>query len=210
VSLKTDQARSKLVALLQLAYSGELAACYAYQGHARSVSDPEEARHIREIEREEWHHRELVGEMLAELGARPNPLREVRATVIGRTLGALCHVSGWLIPMYGAGRLERRNVREYEAAARLARDAGCAQWIDCLLQMAEVEWEHEQYFRERVLSHALGRRLPLWPAAPEKASIRSAFPDSAATDSTRRELTVGALHTESVEAPDQRPRGGER
>lgn len=164
--------RAALVSLLQLAFSGELAAAYAYRGHARSVRDAEERRRIEEIEREEWHHRQLVGRMLAELGARPDPARERRAARIGRTLGALCHVTGWLAPMYGAGRLESRNVREYETAARLARAAARGEWVDCLLTMAEVEWEHELYFRSRVLAHRLGRRLPLWPAPPPKASIR--------------------------------------
>lgn len=164
--------RAALVALLQLAFSGELAAAYAYRGHARSVRAAEERRRIEEIEREEWHHRELVGRMLAELGAGPDRARERRATMVGRTLGVLCHVTGWLAPMYGAGRLESRNVREYESAARLARAAGHPEWVDCLLTMAEVEWEHEHYFRGRVLAHRLGRRLPLWPAPPPKASIR--------------------------------------
>ena len=167
--------RAALVALLQLAFSGELAAAHAYRGHARSVADAEERRRIEEIEREEWHHRELVGRMLAELGAGPSRARERRAAVIGRVLGALCHVSGYLVPMYGAGRLESRNVREYEHAAELARAAGREEWLDCLLTMAEVEWEHERYFRERVRTRALGRRLTLWPAPPPKASIRARF-----------------------------------
>ena len=165
--------RAALIALLRFAYSGELAAAHAYRGHARSLSDPGERARIEEIEREELHHRELVGAMLAELGERPSRLRELRATLVGRTLGALCHVSGWLAPMYGAGRLESRNIREYEAAARLARAAGRVQWADRLLTMAEVEWEHEHYFRGRVLSHRLGRRLPLWRASPGKESIRA-------------------------------------
>ena len=165
--------RAALIELLRLAYSGELAAAHAYRGHSRSVADPEERRAIAEIEREEWHHRELVGRMLAELGAGPSRGRERRAAVIGRVLGALCHVTGWLAPMYGAGRLERRNIREYEQAARLARESGHERWVDCLLTMAEVEWEHERYFRARVLSHPLGRRLPIWPAPPPKESIRA-------------------------------------
>src|SRR5262245_23071567 len=74
--------REALIALLQLAFSGELAAAHAYRGHARSVADTEERRAIAEIEREEWHHRELVGRMLAELGARPSRARELRAAVI--------------------------------------------------------------------------------------------------------------------------------
>ena len=164
--------RAALIALLQLAFSGELAAAHAYRGHARSVTDPEERRRIAEIEREELHHRELVGRMLAELGVRPGRARELRAALVGRVLGALCHVSGWLAPMYGAGRLESRNIREYEAAARHARDCGRSEWVDCLLTMAEVEWEHEHYFRARVLSHRLGRRLPIWPEPPPKKTIR--------------------------------------
>ncbi len=173
--MKRDSARDDLIAILRLAYSGERAAGYAYRGHARSVSDPEERARIFEIEEEEWHHRCLVGEMLDALGAAPSRARELKATLIGRTLGALCRVSGWLAPMYGAGKLESRNVREYEAAARHALACGRGEWVDCLLEMAEVEWEHEAYFRARVLSHRLGSRLPLWTAPPPRPTIRESF-----------------------------------
>ena len=170
-----DDNRDKLIALLQLAHSGELAAAYAYRGHWHSVTNADERDSIRRIEEDEWRHRKLVGEMLARLGAEPNRRREVRATIIGRTLGLLCHVSGWLLPMYGAGKLESRNVKEYETAARYARDCGCINLIDCLLEMAEVEWDHESYFRSRVLSHRLGRRLSLWPQPPPKETIRRSY-----------------------------------
>ena len=130
--------RQKLIAILQLAYSGELAAAYAYRGHWHSVSAADERDAIRNIEADEWRHRRLVGEMLSSLDRGPSPRRERRAAIIGRTLGLLCHVMGWLAPMYGAGKLESRNVREYETAARHARDCGCVDFIDCLLEMAEV------------------------------------------------------------------------
>jgi rubrerythrin len=168
-----NRSREELIALLRLAYSGELAAAHAYRGHAASVSDAEERERIRLIEGEEWHHRRRVGEMLADLGARPGRAREMRANVIGRCLGFACRVSGWFAPMYGAGKLESRNVREYETAARLARDAGCERFVDDLLAMAEVEWEHERYFREKTESHALARWVRLWPAPPPRASIRT-------------------------------------
>ena len=173
----TDQAddRAKLIAILQLAYSGELAAGYAYRGHWHSVTDPEERVRITTIEEEEWHHRKLVGEMLGSLGAGPNRKREVRATIVGRVLGVLCHISGWLVPMYGAGRLESKNIREYETAARYARDSGHTDLVDCLLTMAEVEWEHEHYFRSRVLRHRWAKRLSIWPEPPAKESIRGSF-----------------------------------
>ena len=168
-------ARDRLVALLQLAYSGERAAALAYYGHWNSVKRTEEREHIRRIEDEEWRHREHVGEMLAALGSGPDPTRERRAALIGRTLAALCHLGGWLAPMYGAGKLESRNVREYETAARHARDCGRTEWIDALLTMAEVEWDHEHYFRQRVLEHPIGKRLPLWKAPPPRETIRSSF-----------------------------------
>src|SRR5918993_1580070 len=173
--MAADTSKSNLIALLQLAYSGELAAAHGYHGHWRSVSDADERARIAEIEQEELHHRKLVGEMLAGLGAAPNRSREFRASLIGRTLSFLCHVSGWLVPMYGAGRLESSNVREYETAARFARGCGREDLIDCLLTMAEVEWEHEKYFRSRVLMHPFGRRLPLWPQPPPKETIREPF-----------------------------------
>lgn len=167
--------RQLLISILQLAYSGELAAAYAYRGHWHSVRDSDERERIRIIEEEEWHHRRLVGEMLRDLGERPSRWREIKATLIGRTLGLLCHFSGWLTPMYGAGKLESRNVKEYENAARYARGCGHEGLTDCLLTMAEVEWEHERYFRMKVEKHNLARFLPRWQSPPPKEVIRTSF-----------------------------------
>lgn len=169
------QSKHDLIAVLQLAYSAERAAAYAYRGHWHSVRDENERARIKQIEDEEWHHRELVGEMLGQLGAGPSTQREFRSLIIGRVLGVLCHVMGWFAPMYGAGRLESHNIREYETAARYARDCGHHEFTDCLLTMAEVEWEHENYFRSRVLLHSFGRRLTLWPSPPPKETIRANF-----------------------------------
>jgi hypothetical protein len=139
-----------LITELQHAYSGELAAGYAYRGHWNSVRDPEERERIRQIEEEEWHHRQLVGDMLLALGAKPLPLREAIFSTIGRTLGALCHVSGWFLPMYGAWLLEKRNVLEYERAAAFARGCNHEELIPCLMEMADVERQHEIYFGAKV------------------------------------------------------------
>ncbi|HET8644166.1 MAG TPA: demethoxyubiquinone hydroxylase family protein, partial [Vicinamibacteria bacterium] len=124
--MDAPSARALLVRQLQLAYSGERAAAYAYRGHWKSVRDPGERARIRQIEDEEWHHRDLVAGLMAQMGAGPDRYREVRALVIGRVLGALCHLAGWFAPMYGAGKLERRNIVEYEDAARYAIAAGRA------------------------------------------------------------------------------------
>jgi rubrerythrin len=177
-----DDSRQKLIRLLQLAYSAELAAAYAYRGHWHSVSDKDERARIEQIENEEWHHRQLVGEMLRELNARPRRFREIRATITGRTLGMLCHFTGWLAPMYGAGKLESSNIVEYEIAAGYARDCAEDAFIDCLLTMAEVEWEHEKYFRSRVVLHPLAKRLSLWPEPRPKEMIRQSFAREAAQE----------------------------
>lgn len=165
--------RDKLIQILQLAYSGELAAAYAYRGHWHSLRNAGDRARVKAIEEEEWHHRRLVGEMLQDLGAGPRKIRELRATVVGRTLGLLCHVSGWFMPMYGAGKLESRNIVEYEIAARYARECGRDDYVDCLLTMAEVEWEHERYFRSCVLRHRWSKRFTIWPEPPPKESIRN-------------------------------------
>jgi Ubiquinone biosynthesis protein COQ7 len=167
--------RASLVRQLQRAYSGELAAAYAYRGHWRATRDPVDRARIRTIEEEEWHHRRGVGEMLRSLGARCRIALEVRAWVIGRALGLLCFVAGRFLPMYGAGKLESRNVGEYEVAARHAMGCDRADLVEPLSAMAEVEWDHEAYFRSRVAGHAALRWFPLWPA-PTRVSGRRREP----------------------------------
>lgn len=181
---------NKLIEILQMAYSGEMAAAYAYRGHWHSVKDSDTRAQIQKIEEEEWHHRQLISQMLDEIGSKPRRSRELRAFIIGRILGVLCHLSGWLLPMYGAGRLESRNIREYEMAARHAAQSDHTEYVECLLTMAEVEWEHEQYFRTCVKSHSWSTRIRLWPEPPPKESIRSLF------NSEFREISKRVSHRE--------------
>lgn len=168
--------RRRLIATLRHAYSGERAAAYAYRGHWKSLFDPAQRGRIQQIEDEEWHHRRLVGDMLAALGAGPSGVLELRALALGRTLGVLCHLAGWFAPMYGAGRLESGNIGEYEDAAQHAAACGHAEFVDCLLTMAEVEWEHEHYFRGLVLTHRLASLVRVWPEPPPKDRIRRLGP----------------------------------
>jgi demethoxyubiquinone hydroxylase (CLK1/Coq7/Cat5 family) len=164
--------RASLIRVLRSACSGELAAIHAYRGHGNSVRSAEERTRIRAIEEEERHHRELVMALLAQLGSGPSRKREALFWCIGRGIGLLCHLGGWFVPMYGAGRLERSNIVEYEDAARYAAASGHPEMVDCLLTMAEVEWEHERYFRETIAGHRLLRVFPLWNAPPPKETIR--------------------------------------
>lgn len=41
--------------------------------------------------------------------------------------------------------------------------------------MAEVEWDHEAYFRSKVESHWLRRMIRVWPPIPPKSGIRTDF-----------------------------------
>jgi rubrerythrin len=165
----------QLINLLKLAYSAEMAAALAYRGHWKSVKSPDEKDQIRKIEEEEWQHRKLIGDMLGKLNKKPSRWLEIKFWCIGRAIGISCFLIGWLAPMYGAGKLERGNIKEYEDAARFARDSGHHEWVDCLLAMAEVEWEHEKYFRSQVLKDSWGRKLKLWSTPPPKENIRESF-----------------------------------
>ena len=196
---------ARLTAILQRACSGERAAALAFRGYWKCLANGEELERIRAIEEDEWRHREEVGRMLGVLGAAPESFREMRALVVGRTLGMLCHVSGYLAPMFGAGLLESHNVREYEAAARLSFHGGRFEWVECLLTMAEVEWDHEQFFRGCVVRHWIGRRLALWKSPPPREHIRASFalecaadPNDGAEDAFQAEVNAspaGAIQT---------------
>jgi demethoxyubiquinone hydroxylase (CLK1/Coq7/Cat5 family) len=151
--------RQQVINILQAAYSGELAAAYAYRGHWKSLNNPLEREGIRRIENDEWVHRERVGQMLASLGARPSKVREVRMWITGRAIGALCHIIGWFLPMYFAGRLEGRNVEEYHTAAIHAGALGLREFEAELLIMRSVEREHELFFLNAVTGHRMLRLM---------------------------------------------------
>jgi demethoxyubiquinone hydroxylase (CLK1/Coq7/Cat5 family) len=157
--------RRQLVRLLRGAYSGELAAAYAYRGHWKSLRAGAERERIRQIEDEEWVHREKVKSIMTALAVAPAGSREKLMWTIGRVLGLSCHLAGRFLPMYFAGRLESGNVEEYETAARHASSLGFAEFAADLEHMARVEGEHELFFREMVARHPclpLMRRLFGW------------------------------------------------
>lgn len=177
---RPDVARKNLVRLLQLAHAGERAAAHAYRGHWRSLPAGDEREAIRNIENEEWEHRRIVLAILHDLRAEPQPVREFVMGSLGSVLGALCHVSGWFAPMYGAGKLEAQNVNEYTTAGDLARAAQLTHHIPALLLMAAVEREHEIWFRLRCQSHWLARIIPLWrvPMSANDSSLAEFAPAS--------------------------------
>ena len=189
--------RRQLITILKAAYSGELAAGYAYRGHWKSVSNRIERERIRQIENDEWVHRKRVGEMLEHLGARPSNLKEVRMWLTGRTIGALCHVIGWFLPMYFAGRLEGRNVEEYEEAAVHAEAANLTQFEGELRIMRSVEREHELFFLNVVGGH---RMLPL---------VQPIFKWGIPNGAEDPESTAVAVETGLKDEPYKHPLSGE-
>jgi rubrerythrin len=184
--MDTRAHRQQLIHILQRAYSGECAAAHAYRGHWRSVKKTTERRHIQQIEREEWIHREGVGRMLEHFSVHPLKRLEVKLSIIGRVIGLSCHVIGWFLPMYFAGRLEHGNVDEYVQAASHAEALGLSEFAAQLRRMAEVEREHELFFLSVIAGHRLlppmqaifKWGLPARPAMPESLSnVSSAVDD---------------------------------
>ncbi len=138
--------QQQLICLLQKAYSGELAAAYAYRGHWKSVKNSTEKEKIFQIEQDEWNHREKVSALLQSLNAQPLKRREIIFKWMGRAIGFLCHFTGWFFPMFFAGKVETRNVKEYDTAALVARELGLVHLETELSHMASVEKEHEVFF----------------------------------------------------------------
>lgn len=147
--------KQMLVSILKMAYSGERAAALAYAGHWRAVSDPHEKTDIARIEKDEWEHRAIVGEMIKQLDEHPNAFRELLMGMIGCCVYLACFVSGWFFPMYFAGRLEHSNVHEYIDAATHAKALGFDEWADELMRLSDVESQHEEFFKNIVKGHWL-------------------------------------------------------
>ena len=168
-----DEAKKQLIHLLQMAHSGEKAAANAYYGHYKSwfIKNSTERAEVKKIYEDELHHRQRLKEILAELGAKPKLRLEIMFFSIGFTIGFLCLFGGWFIPMYGAGKLESTNIAEYEVAARLAHLAGLNKYIPELLVFAEIEWDHELYFRNKAESHFLYKLFPKWTIPKERKLI---------------------------------------
>ena len=207
IELGHEEARRALVEILRGAHAGELGAALAYDGHWRSLRNHDEIAEVHQIALDELAHRVCVGEMLAELGVEPDPWRERCMFAIGTAISWLCRVGGWFVPMYGAGRLESGNVREYEDAARFAVLAGYGCFASELLHLAEVEWDHERYFRSKAEAHWLGALVPLWSAPPARETIRERFDDFLSLRAFwRRRVSVAPLSSSS---PSPSPLGSD-
>lgn len=148
-----------LVRLLQKAYSGEKAAAFAYIGHARSLRDPAAQAAVRQIEMDEWKHRENVLELMRRYEVPVSRWLEVKLHIIGRVISASCHVIGRFMPFFFAGKLESGNVCEYFVMLRHFHSLGIHEHDEMLYEMGMKEKEHEVYFLEQIRKSNL---LPLF------------------------------------------------
>ncbi len=148
-----------LVKLLQRAYSGEKAAAFAYIGHARSLRDPTAKLAVRQIEEDEWKHRENVLGLMRRYDVPVSRWLEVKLHIIGRVISASCHVIGRFMPFFFAGKLESGNVCEYFVMMRHFHSLGIREHDAMLYEMGMKEKEHEVYFLEQIRKDRL---MPLF------------------------------------------------
>lgn len=148
-----------LTRLLQTAYSAERAAAFAYIGHAGSVRDEEQKIAIRQIELDEWGHRDCVLKIMQQYDIPVSRYKELKFYIIGRIISASCYVIGWFMPYYFAGRLESGNVCEYFVMMHYFHEIGIHDHDEELYEMGIKEKEHEVYFLESLKNNRL---LPLF------------------------------------------------
>jgi len=163
-----------LVNLLKQAYSAEKAAAFAYQGHAGSVKNIEEKKAIKQIEIDEWNHREEVLKLMKIYQVPVSKWYEVKNYFIGKTISASCYVIGWFMPFYFAGSLESGNVCEYVRMKRLFNALNITGHDEVLYEMSLKEKEHEVYFYQQIKDNKmlpLFERVFAWGAHKRKNDI---------------------------------------
>lgn len=140
----------QLIDLLQMAYSAERAAAFAYQGHAGSVKNVDEKLAIKQIEIDEWNHRSEVLCIMQIYNIPISKYYEIKYFVIGKIISFSCYVIGWFMPYYFAGRLESGNVCEYFRMMKYFHELGITTHNTILFEMGIKEKEHELFFINKI------------------------------------------------------------
>jgi hypothetical protein len=139
-----------LVELLQRAYSAERAASFAYIGHAASLKDPAAKLAVKQIENDEWDHRRHVLAIMQQYDVPVSRAFEIRYYFVGKLISASCHVIGWFMPYFFAGKLESGNVCEYFVMMHYFHSLGIREHDGILYEMGMKEKEHEVYFLAQI------------------------------------------------------------
>lgn len=83
---------------------------------------------------------------------------EIYFYLVGKVISLSCHVIGWFMPYYFAGKLESGNVCEYFVMMQYFHSLGIRQHDEILYEMGMKEKEHEIYFLDQIK----GSRLLPW------------------------------------------------
>jgi hypothetical protein len=148
-----------LALLLQRAYSGEMAAAFAYVGHAGSLRCPQARAAVKQIEDDEWHHRANVLSLMQKYEVPVSRYYEAKFYCIGKIISLSCYVIGRFMPFFFAGKLESGNVCEYFVMMRYFHSLGIHEHDQMLYDMGMKEKEHEVYFLDQIKT---SRLLPLF------------------------------------------------
>lgn len=151
--------QAELIHLLQLAYSAEKAAAFAYQGHAGSIKCLKQKEAIRQIEIDEWDHRKAVLTIMQQYNVSKSKWLEIKFGIIGKLVAFSCYVTGFFIPTYFAARLESGNTCEYFRMMDLFDELNIKEHHAILNEMGNKEKEHEIYLGELIADHWL---LPIF------------------------------------------------
>lgn len=193
------EARRALVRLLQQAHAGEGGAARAYVGHRASLSPGSTRATIHRLLFDEVRHRRELRGMLTALGARPDPHLERTLGAVGRLVGVSCRVLGRWLPLVGAARVERRNVREYVEAAAAAARAGRPYTAARLRQLGDVEAEHAAALEALAADSAADLATPA-PRGPVPLVASPRWASASATTSSRKSCSPRARAPSSARA----------
>jgi len=138
---------TKLVRKLRFAHAAEIAAYHAYEGHWRSTTNQREQEYIRNIALDEMKHIRDLERMLDCLGYCTDSTLDKAGKVVGEIIGFMCYYTGWRLPMWFAGVMEKIGTSSYKDIAEIAADEKRYAMAYKLMQMAKVEEQHEEYFQ---------------------------------------------------------------
>ena len=110
---------------------------------------------IRQIEIDEWNHREEVLKIMQYYKIPISTFYEIRFYIIGKIISFSCYIIGWFMPYYFAGRLESGNVCEYFRMMQYFHELGITTHNDVLYEMGIKEKEHEVYFLNSIKNKKL-------------------------------------------------------
>lgn len=138
----------KLIKILRLAHAIEIGAYEAYEGHSKTVKSPHIKKRLKEIQKDEWFHKQAVGFMLIDLEAESNKALDLLMYWVGKFISFSCYVIGYRAAMWGAKIFEILGSDIYFRAHILSLHCDVNMGISGeLRKMCLKEREHEEFFR---------------------------------------------------------------